>query len=517
MLTAGFLLGIGFLVPDFMAGKAISLPYVGGMFVFSILLSLSARLPFIYFCVALLGVLQAIGLWHAVYFGTELLPDEIIWALEHLQENGGEILESTWAAKHRLWPVFILLPLWYVGVLGVYKKIYDHLPHGRWISFLVVIALLFPMGRAALHGQIYVLYPRHNQPTTINVMHSLSIAFLRKEKPLTAVTYKPYEIHKTHSSAKNIIVIMGESARPDYMSLFGYPHETTPLLKAKKTDPNFVFKEGFSGAVTTNVALSVFFNLMREPGNSDVLIKHTSNLFKLAKENGYKTHLISMQSYGLFYCSGLQHVDNMRFAKDFPKDVYAQNHDELLVHSLRQLPLGEKNFIVLHQRNIHSPYEHNYEHCSHRVLFKENDLTGNAQDCLQKTYANAVLVNDLVIHGIIEQAQTLFGDKGEGYVFFTSDHSELLGEKGKYGHAHVDMDCARVPFLVYGINPDAPFMGKIKAFNQLTHYDFGVLIANRLGATVVNPNYKPGHHYIHGLNLYDARNALPYEIGKEPN
>lgn len=59
--------------------------------------------------------------------------------------------------------------------------------------------------------------------------------------------------------------------------------------------------------------------------------------------------------------------------------------DDALLEVLKKQKLNDKNFMVLHQRNIHSPYEKNYSH-------RKNEF-----ERFENSYDNVMLYNDYIL------------------------------------------------------------------------------------------------------------------------
>ena len=65
-------------------------------------------------------------------------------------------------------------------------------------------------------------------------------------------------------------------------------------------------------------------------------------------------------------------------------------------------------------------------------------------------YKNGLLAFDDWFKKLVEITKKKF--TGSTYIIVTSDHGQLLGEQGKYGHNHLNLACAKVPFFIYRLN-----------------------------------------------------------------
>lgn len=158
---------------------------------------------------------------------------------------------------------------------------------------------------------------------------------------------------------------------------------------------------------------------------------------------------------------------------------FSKKRDLFLLELLPQLELTKKNFIVLHQRCIHSPYT---KAVPADFKFSRN-FSGNPDHKVNE-YDNAVLFNDYIISRIFNKFNKI--KNGRYYIIFASDHNELTGKDGIWGHGMLNKDVAQIPVLVQ--SNDASFMQKIKSIFKITHYDLCCAIADILGYKISNPN-----------------------------
>lgn len=176
-------------------------------------------------------------------------------------------------------------------------------------------------------------------------------------------------------------------------------------------------------------------------------------------------------------------------------ELFDSQKDDALLILARKLELGPRNFIVLHQRNIHAPYQYNY---SHHPDLGEYPVEGlPKREASVNAYDNAILYNDRLFQQII----AFFRQRVSPplYLWITSDHGEALGENGFLGHDRLDFEVATVPFMFYGTGDAAEYVPQIRALDLLTHYEMGKLIAKQLGCEILNPNEERGIFYIQGV------------------
>ena len=87
----------------------------------------------------------------------------------------------------------------------------------------------------------------------------------------------------------NYVVVVGESVRPDYLSLYGYPHHTTPFLNHHAGQ---FFSNMYSMGGNTVTSLERTLALTTQQGATPI---PTENVMTLANKADYQTYWISNQ------------------------------------------------------------------------------------------------------------------------------------------------------------------------------------------------------------------------------
>lgn len=462
--------------------------YTTLVFILAVIITTLAQHWFIYVLLGTLAILDIIQLCYLAYFGTYLHPTII--PLIFYENN--EILATGLGMFSRVYYAFLAVLLPYSIIIGCIHKYHHKFYTWRysWVILMLFLSLL-PL-RARKEVSIARLVANPQNPSIYNGL-KIFCGYLFNILPSTwntdvvTVNFQPYQVSKIQDLPvkMNIILVYGESFNYHNQSLYGYQHDTTPNLRQLAMDEphNFVHKRGIAGAVSTQQSIPVFFNLQREPKNYQMQINMSLNLFKLAKAQGFKTIFISAQSKGLTNSLGGQYIDTFITIEDKPKLFKAQR-DEMLLTLLKQQTLGDKNFIVLHQRNLHSPYAKNYAH-KQQQFAKFTD-----------TYDNAMLYNDYILAEIISYVRTKMARPI--YLFITSDHNELTGQHGLYGHITLVPEGADVPIMLYTSETDADILRRLQKTFRPTHYELGLWIAKLMGYTIVNPNTPDNIFYING-------------------
>lgn len=479
-----------------------------------LLLAIRRRRLFIVFAV-FFGTLQLSQFLHFAYFGSLVAPHEVALLFYEWQEIWHTL---SGLGGYLSWPLLLI-----IGAYGAMYWVWWRTGPSRlgipvpWLWLLTLLAVL-PVKAHFVAAKNF--YPNPKAYSLQNTLYVFSY-FLGRELPsrmtgqATAAssfkTYPPYQLTRASiPHPVNIVVVMGESLSYSHMSLYGYGRETTPLLESLRGDPNFVFKRAISSGVATKVSLPMFFNIMREPDNLGHLTRYETNLFKMAKENGFNTEFISVQTANLTTYAGIEFANHYITQEDILPQ-FEQRKDDVLVDLLKQRSFAGSNFIVLHQRNSHSPYDKSYP----REYEKYPPGRENFHEHMVNTYDNSVRYTDHVLYEVLQTLKAK--SKVPTYLFFTSDHGELLGENDKYGHVILEPGVARVPFIFYAINGNPTVIERASHLAEPTHYEIAKLIAFALGYQVSNPSEAPGVFYINGgdLNLAGGYMRVNKPIGKE--
>lgn len=162
-----------------------------------------------------------------------------------------------------------------------------------------------------------------------------------------------WTINGVNNNEDNYVIIVGESMRRDYMSLFGYPTPTTPFL-------DHVNGTFYSNYIST--APNTFESLPRTLALSDGKSSHISdNIITLAKAAGLHTHWFSNQGLIGQFDTPISKIAMFSEDHQFLKkgDYQSRNTDDDELLPLLQTALtnnGSGNLYVLHIMGSHSDF-----------------------------------------------------------------------------------------------------------------------------------------------------------------
>jgi glucan phosphoethanolaminetransferase (alkaline phosphatase superfamily) len=418
--------------------------------------------------------------------------------------EGEEIVDTL---KNTIKYMYLSIVLFIISLLFLYLTIYHlsfnifYYEYSSIILLLLVIVGIFLIGKDKKNK----FMPQRYFSSVRNTYNIFALFFVKELPNIfkeNTQKYSKYEIKQsTTTTPQTVIIVMGESLSYKRMSLYGYDKSTTPLMDRRKTDENFFFTKGISSATVTKTSVVEFFNIRREPENIEVILNQKTNLFNLAKEQGYKTHYITTQKINIMG-NYIGNCDVVLSDKDF--DCDGKLYDEVLIDYLDSINFDEKNFIVLHQRNSHSPYEVNIPNKFYKYDYKQKDF----HKYMVNSYLNSVLYTDYLYDKLFKKIDNI--DK-EAIVFITSDHGEMLGfddEQGSYGHTILDYEVVKVPIMVYKnklcqIDID---LGAI-----YNHYQFSKEIATVIGYDINNSN-EDSTFYVNGTDIRGKHGFLRYTV-----
>jgi glucan phosphoethanolaminetransferase (alkaline phosphatase superfamily) len=347
-------------------------------------------------------------------------------------------------------------------------------------------------------------YTKPTSSTIYNTVRAFSDWVIHSKTKAKSLGYKPYSITYSNPKVKNIILIVGESLSSRYMHLYGYDQPNTPFLDSLKNNPNFAYAKGISSSVSTRTCLQLLFNAFHNPGFIELIRRKEANLFRLAQHQGYKTVILSAQNEKLFHDTGTEFVNTFSSEKDMRKSLNEKG-DITLLDAMATLELGNKNFIVIHLRHIHTPFgEYAKYHPAHTVDTKHNDRTSQTS----QEYSDAIAYHDYWVEQCIATIQKIL--PSDTVILFTSDHGQLIGERGMFGHNLMQPEVTDVPVWAYALGTNEALISPIRK-QPISHYDLGKLIGAFLGAEITNPNEDPTLQFVHGSEIYTDYEFMPWK------
>lgn len=270
-----------------------------------------------------------------------------------------------------------------------------------------------------------------------------SVRFWNAERKRNAEEIKLPDAELTDSSRQVCVLIIGESARRDRFSLYGYERETNPLL-AKDTVTTLIAK---SAATYTTAGVKAILDHAE-----------TNKLYEILPNYMYRNGvdvLWRTTNWG----EPPVHIEKYHQVEQI-KERYPEadtEYDEVLLTGLKEEinnSTNNKVFIVLHTSTSHGPtYNKKYPAEFEKFTPVCNTVEMSKADPaeLNNAYDNSILYTDYLIHSTIEILKGI--TDRSCCMLFVSDHGESLGENNLYMHG-VPMSMApreqvEIPFIVW--------------------------------------------------------------------
>ena len=253
-----------------------------------------------------------------------------------------------------------------------------------------------------------------------------------------------------------VVLVIGETARAQNFSLYGYPRKTNPLLEKQNL---LLVPDAMACSTYTTASLRC-------------MLSHTPP--RLFGSNQYEPLPSYLQRQGVEVIWRTKNwgepplqVHTYQRADEFAAECQGEGcqFDEALLSGLVteiNLSTAQKMFVVLHQKGSHGPAYHTRyppEFEKFKPVCRSVDLSQCDQQSLINAYDNTILYTDYVLNKLISQLKGVV-DRNVMMIYI-SDHGESLGEHGLYLHGtpySVAPDWQKsIPFLIWrssGFNND---------------------------------------------------------------
>lgn len=248
----------------------------------------------------------------------------------------------------------------------------------------------------------------------------------------------------TTDSKDVCVLIIGESARRENFSLYGYHRNTNPLLAG---DSVRVYVAN-SADVSTIGGVKAILSHKSSDDLYEILPNylHRHGVDVVWRTNNWGEPPLSVDKY----------INLNGLAETYPG--LDRRYDGLLFAGLADEINGctkDKQLIVIHCYTSHGPeYYSNYpaEFNVFTPVCKDVDMSQADRQGLVNAYDNTILYTDYLVHSVIETLRQVEGKRC--CMMFVSDHGESLGENGMFMHGTLPLDYAprqqyEIPFIVW--------------------------------------------------------------------
>lgn len=478
--------------------------YLAVLWLINLLLWLSGSRWFANTVLTLFASMQLFQLLHMSLTGTPLTPYDIGKATR-------EFAEIQIALSHSLREHGYLLLAWGLP-WGLLFLLFNRFMRAvrtepSWVPVMLVIVILGSKPERAMRRDMIAFMPGPTRSSLHNSINAFSFYLARiagRDHAFTPPEFQPYQVISqtdAQPAPDNIVVILIDSLRYDRLHINGYERNNTPFLSRLQQQHQLESRQGIASSVATGATLPLLLNVVREPGNIPMLEAQTANLFLHARKAGYKTFWLSTQESKMLHGIGVEHIDVIRTLEDDPFDI-KQNGDDELVDWVNEKIWGERNFIVLLSRSVHSPYEDNYRRQNEREEWPVSDDALPLATRLSNAYDNAILNFDQILEDKLTALQGSL--PGTSVVVITADHGQMLGEEGRWGHNRLYPSVAAIPMILHQWSDQlAAYRYELPDNDFISHYELGAWLLDLMDFQLINPQLIPDVHYFHGENIYE--------------
>ena len=291
----------------------------------------------------------------------------------------------------------------------------------------------------------------------------------------------------TNDSKDVCVLVIGESARRQNFSLYGYGRDTNPLLAGDSVKAYIAN----SAATYTTAAVKAILDH-----------KETGKLYEILPNYFYRNGAdVIWRSYN--WGEPPLHIEkymtNRDLAKQYP-DADARYDGILLAGLKEEIEASDSNklLIILHLSTSHGP-TYNQKYPEEFEVFKPvcNTVEVSTADRQQllNAYDNTILYTDYLVHSVIEILKEITDRRC--CMIFVSDHGESLGEDNLFMHGMpkniAPKEQFEIPFIVWQNDKNTG----MKDFDKVEQYYVFHSIMNYFGmrSEIYNEN----------MNIFDTK------------
>ncbi len=340
----------------------------------------------------------------------------------------------------------------YLLLLGILPSVYvlgRKVDYGSWKGFFSRLGVSVGLVLVVVFGNMknWPWIDRHSTELGALVAPwSYIVNSIRYEQGVRAAKVQEIplpDVTAVSSSRDVCVLIIGESARRDHFSLYGYERETNP----------YTVRDGVTAlpadasATYTRAGVKAILEYADTPKLYEILPNY---LQRAGVDVSWRT-----SNWG----EPPVHTDKYWHKKEL-KERFPQaddRYDGILLEGLREDILAseaDKVFVVIHGYTNHGPsYFSNYppEFEVFKPVNPSVEMAKVSQEELFNAYDNSVVYTDWLVHSVIEVLKGI--PDRRGCVLFVSDHGESLGENNLYMHgvpmALAPREQIEIPFVVW--------------------------------------------------------------------
>ena len=254
----------------------------------------------------------------------------------------------------------------------------------------------------------------------------------------------------------NVVVVIGESLRRDYMHCYGYTLENTPKLDSLIADGSIIaYSDVISPAAGTVESLTkvlTYLSLDVKGAWYDY-----PSLTNVLSRSGYESYWVSNQEITGDYVQPLNVIARMSNVVQYVKmrtpasdwaPIDDNGYDMEVIPYLRNYDYTKKASVAqfIHLIGSHVDYAQRYPKSYAR--FSSKDIVEAGDKARIADYVNSIYYNDDVVANIVKHYQNQ-----KTLLFYFSDHGESLFDAPNqpqfFGHGLSLKSNVEIPFMVY--------------------------------------------------------------------
>lgn len=267
-----------------------------------------------------------------------------------------------------------------------------------------------------------------------------------------------------------VVLVIGESARSQNFSLYGYDRCTNPMLEQ---EDELIVLDATSAYTYTTAGVKAIIDHKQTDELYEILPNY---LFRNGVDVIWRT-----SNWG----EPPLHIDKYYTREDLGERYDIEDsYDETLIYGLKDEILDsdkDKTLIVIHTSTSHGPeyykrYPYDFEEFT--PVCTEVEMSKADRSELINAYDNTILYTDYMLSTIIDELRSLPDDM-RCCMIYVSDHGESLGESDIYMHG-LPIDIApkeqyTIPFIVWNSDPythvkDFKSVGQYHVFHSVMSY-----------------------------------------------
>ena len=362
----------------------------------------------------------------------------------------GNVLNTNYEESSSFFSIKLIV---YIILLGVIPGIYIikvKIVNGTLKQFLITtsLTLLFILSLVFANASNWLWIDKNSKtlgglamPWSYTV--NISLLYIHRQQENEKEILLPNASIKDNKKSV-VVLVIGESARSQNFSLYGYKKNTNPLLS--KTENLFHFDATSCATYTTAGIKSMLEH------------KDTGELYEILPNYLYRNN-VEVIWRTTNWGEPPVHIKNYQNREFLMSNCKGEgcNYDEVLLTGLKeQILASQKNkiLIILHTSTSHGPtYSKKYppQFEIFTPVCNSVELGNCSQTELINAYDNTIIYTDYLLKKIIEDLKEL--QEYNSAMIFVSDHGESLGEKNLYMHGLPKSIAPKeqydIPFIVW--------------------------------------------------------------------